>query len=341
MFVFSNLEVPLLFHPTILALYAGSLMVSFLVLYALPPAWQVWRHWDLDSGSEEQLAIERKTYLISTLLAYAFAFELLSLFLYIFTAEQLHTYFVGAMCAAGSLYVNAYGYPTLILRLINFLLVGLWLIVNYVDNRAPDYPLIRKKYLFFLLLAPLILLETALQAGYFLHLKADVITSCCGSLFSSGSPAVPSSIEGLPALPARTVFFTVMGLTIATGFYARATGRDHVLFALFSALACAASFLAIFAFLSQYIYELPTHACPFCILQREYYYIGYPLYLFLLGGTVTGIGAGILRLFKGHKSLTGVIPPLQAKLVLTATLLFLVFTVLATLAIWFSNLEML
>ena len=135
----------MLFHPTILALYAGSFMVSFLVLYALLPAWQVWRRWDLNSGSEEQLAVERKTYLISTLLAYAFAFELLSLFLYIFTAEQLHTYFVGAMCAAGSLYVNAYGYPTLILRLFNFLLVGLWLILNYVDNRAPDYPLIRKK----------------------------------------------------------------------------------------------------------------------------------------------------------------------------------------------------
>ena len=31
------------------------------------------RRWDLTSGSEEQLALERRTYLISTILSYVFA----------------------------------------------------------------------------------------------------------------------------------------------------------------------------------------------------------------------------------------------------------------------------
>ena len=35
------------------------------------------------------------------------------------------------MCAAGTLNVNGCGYPTLILKIINFLLAGLWLIVNF------------------------------------------------------------------------------------------------------------------------------------------------------------------------------------------------------------------
>jgi len=87
-----------------------------MVLYSARHGVQILRRWDLRSGSELQLLLERKTYLVSTLLAYAFAFQLGSLFLFIYTADHLHTLFVGAMCAAGSLYVNPFGYPTLFLR---------------------------------------------------------------------------------------------------------------------------------------------------------------------------------------------------------------------------------
>jgi hypothetical protein len=330
----------LLFHPTILALYAGSLLVSFMVLYAAPAAVQILRRWDLRSGSELQLTIERKTYLISTLLAYACGFELLSLFLYIFSAEQLHPFFVGAMCAAGSLYANPYGYPTLIVKLVNFLVAGIWLIVNYVDHRGEDYPLIKQKYVFFLLLVPLILLETVLQANYFLRLNPDIITSCCGSLFSSANNVLPSGPNFLPRFPAKTVFYAVMGLTIGSGGYSFVKSRGVALFSGLSALACAVSILSIFSFISQYIYELPTHACPFCLLQREYHYIGYPLYLTLLGGTTTGIGAGILNPCRKIDSLSSVIPALQKKLVLAAVILFLFFTAIVALEVHFSNLIM-
>ena len=328
----------MIFHPTILALYAGSLLVSFMILYAAPLAFQILRRWDLQSGSELQLTIERKTYLISTLLAYAFGFELLSFFLYIFTAEQLHPFFVGAMCAAGSLYVNPYGYPTLILKLLNFLLAGLWLIVNYVDNRGEDYPLIRKKYFFFLLLVPLVLLETVLQANYFLRLRPDIITSCCGTLFSTESSLLPSGLDFLPKFPAKTVFYIVMGLTIGSGGYAFLKGRGIGLFSGLSVLALLVSVVSIFSFISLYIYELPTHACPFCLLQKEYHFIGYPLYLTLLGGAITGIGAGVLTPFRKIKSLSSVLPAIQRKLILTAVTLFLIFTIIVTVQILLSAL---
>ena len=48
----------MLFHPTILALYVGSLLVTFMILYAAPQALQILWRWDLKSGSELQLAIE-------------------------------------------------------------------------------------------------------------------------------------------------------------------------------------------------------------------------------------------------------------------------------------------
>ena len=40
-------------------------------------------------------------------MTYPFGFQLASLFLFIYTADHLHPLFVGAMCAAGTLYVNA------------------------------------------------------------------------------------------------------------------------------------------------------------------------------------------------------------------------------------------
>ena len=68
------------FHPSILALYVSSIVISFGVLYSTFYGIRILRRWDLSSGSELQLGLERRTYLISTLLTYVFGFELLSLF---------------------------------------------------------------------------------------------------------------------------------------------------------------------------------------------------------------------------------------------------------------------
>jgi hypothetical protein len=328
----------MVFHPLIMALYAASILIGFMVWYASYFGVQIVRKWDIRSGSELQLTLERKTYLISTLLTYIFGAELLSLFLYIFTVDRLHTFFVGAMCAAGSLYVNSYGYPTLILKLVNFLLAGIWLILNYVDNRGYDYPLIQKKYFFLLFLAPLIFTELILQANYFLRLQPEIITSCCGTLFSSSGKGLASEITALPALPMKFVFYLSMLGTVASGLYFYRRGSGGYLFAGMSAFTFIVSLLSILSFLSLYFYELPTHHCPFCILQGEYGYVGYPLYLSLLGGGIAGVGSGILMPFRGIKSLSDIIPPIQKKLVLFSLVLFLLFTATATWAIIFSNL---
>jgi hypothetical protein len=328
----------MVFHPLIMALYAASILIGFMVWYASYFGVQIIRKWDIRSGSELQLTLERKTYLISTLLTYIFGAELLSLFLYIFTVDRLHTFFVGAMCAAGSLYVNGYGYPTLVLKLINFLLAGIWLILNYVDNRGYDYPLIQKKYLFLLFLAPLIFTELFLQANYFLRLRPEIITSCCGTLFSSSGKGLASEITALPALSMKFVFYLSILGTVASGLYFYRRGSGGYLFAGMSTFAFIVSLLAILSFLSLYFYELPTHHCPFCILQEEYGYVGYPLYLSLLGGAIAGVGSGILMPFRAIKSLSAIVPPLQKKLALLSLILFVLFAAMATWTILSSNL---
>ncbi|MGZ6291871.1 MAG: hypothetical protein ACXWMK_06730, partial [Syntrophales bacterium] len=123
----------MILHPAIIALVLVSLLISGMVIYASFFGVQIIRHWDIESGSEGQLALERRTYLISTILSYMLIFQIGSLFLYIYTADSLHGLFVGAMCAAGTLNVNPYGYPTFLLKILNFILAGMWLIINYTD----------------------------------------------------------------------------------------------------------------------------------------------------------------------------------------------------------------
>jgi len=330
----------MIFHPAVISLSAGSLLVSAMLLYASWFGAGILRKWDLRSGSEAQLSLERRTYLISTILSYAFGFQIVSFFLFIFTADHLHTLFTGAMCAAGTLNVNEYGYPAIMLKAVNFILVGLWLIMNYTDNKAFDYPLIRKKYAALLLLTPFVLTETLLQGAYFLGLRAEVITSCCGSLFSGDSESVASDIASLPQGPLTTAFYAGMTATILIGIFFFFKGRAGTLFAMLSVIAFLISTASLISFISPYIYELPTHHCPFCVLQKEYSYAGYLHYIFLMGGVVCGAGTGLLMPFRKIPSLKGIVPAVQKSLALVSVVFYLLFTVLVTAQIVFSNLRM-
>ncbi len=328
----------MILHPAVIALLVSSVLVTALVVYAASLGARILVQWNLQSGSELQLVLERKTYLISTILSYVLGFQLFSLFLYIFTADHLHTLFVGSMCAAGTLNVNGYGYPALILKMITFLFAGVWLTLNYADNRAYDYPLIKAKYALLLFMAPLILAETVVLGSYLLSLEPNVITSCCGSLFSSDASGLSSEIASLPSLPTKIAFYSSLMVTAAAGIYFFFKQRGGYVFSLFSVLTFFVSVAALISFISLYFYELPTHHCPFDILQSEYGYVGYPLYVSLLGGAVAGMGVGLLMPFRQIRSLEAVIPSIQRKLTLMSMILFVLFASISTYQMLVSNL---
>ena len=97
---------------------------------------------------------------------------------------------------------------------------------------------------------------------------------------------------------------------------------------------------ALIAFISLYVYELPTHHCPFCLLHREYYGIGYPFYLLLLTGTIAGLGIGLLHRYRAVPSLRTIIPVMQHRLALTALVADVAFLVLAMGSVVASNLRL-
>ncbi|MCC9001598.1 MAG: hypothetical protein LM549_03080 [Candidatus Competibacter sp.] len=308
----------MLITPAIVALQLVAFGVTGTVLLASGFAWRILRRWNIESGSELQLRLERRTYLVSTLVGFALGAELLSLLLFIHTAESLSSQFVGAMCATGVLNVNAFGFPALLLKIAVFFLAALWLALNRIDNRGYDYPLVRLKYGLLLAIAPLTVVELAVQTGYFLGLEPEVITSCCGSLFGAGGRGVASELAGLSPWPTLILFYGTGGLIVASGGWLLRTLVDPLptrrgrlaatLFAGGNLLGFGVAITAIITFLSLYVYENPNHHCPFCLLKAGYDYVGYALYLPLFAATAAGLGAGAITPFRGISSLQAVVP---------------------------------
>lgn len=330
----------MILHPAIIALCSSSLLTSAILLYAAFFAVRILRRWDLSSGSELQVALEHRTYLISTIMACSMIFQLLSLFLFIHTADGLSTLFKGAMCAAGTLNLNAFGYPALLLKLGTFLLAGLWLVINRIDNRGYDYPLIRIKYLLLLIITPLVLVESLVQGLYFFLMKPHVITSCCGSLFGTESKGLAPTLALIPEIPLLAALTAVVLFLLTVGAWHCRTGRSAALFSAASLAAFLCGAVALVSALPVYVYALPSHHCPFCMLQREYGYVGYLFYVTLLGGAVCGIGAGLLQRFSSIKSLSSSLPSFQRRLIVNAMLLFAIFLAVAFWQVYFSELRL-
>jgi hypothetical protein len=330
----------MLLNPSILALLLVSLVDTLMVLLASVFALQVLRHWDIDSGSERQLHLERRTYLISTLLIWAFAFELLSLLLFIYNAESLSGQFVGAMCATGVLNVNDWGWPTLFLKIGVYFFGALWLTVNYLDNRGYDYPLIRYKYAILLLAMPLMVAELLVQGAYFLGMDPQVITSCCGTLFSADAEGVAAEVSGLA--PDRALILLILSavMLFSSGLWVMLRGRSGWLLSLSGILAFIVALVGIVSFLALYIYEHPHHHCPFCILKSGYDYIGYLLYLPLFLGAALALSAGVVTPWRELPSLRPTVLRIAPRMGGVALLFFLLFYLLSVIVVWRSSLTM-
>jgi len=331
----------MLLNPSILALVLVSLVVSGMLLVAARFSVSVLRSWDIASGSELQLNLERRTYLISTIVVFGFIAEIISLLLFIYNAEQMSSQFVGAMCATGVLNINAYGWPALYLKIAVFFSGAVWLMLNRVDNKAFDYPLVRQKYLLLLLIVPVALAEAVTQTLFFLEMDPDIITSCCGALFTPEGEGVAAGLSGVA--PA-----TALLLLVASGVLVILAGSGYLLwnkgsqaYSIASLLAFFVGLLAIVSCVALYIYEHPHHHCPFCILKSGHDFMGYWLYIPLFTATAMALGVGFITPFSRIPSLGGVITDDSRRFVILSMLLMLVFYLVAAYAILDSNLTML
>ncbi len=330
----------MLLSPAILALIGVSGVVLMLLLLAAVFALQVLRHWDIGSGSELQLQLERRTYLISTLMGFAFLAELVSLLLFVYNAESMSTQFVGAMCATGVLNVNGWGWPTLLLKIAVFFAGAVWLFLNRLDNQGYDYPLVRLKYALLLGLVPLVAAEGGAQLAYFLGLDPDVITSCCGALFSPEAEGVAAEVSAVQPRTAMLALYGSGAAVLAAGalFLRRRRGAGWLAAA--AGVAFPAALVAIVSCVALYVYEHPHHHCPFCILKSGHDFIGYWLYIPLFAATALALGAGAMAPWRRIASLTDAVARDTRRCAWLALAGFALFYAVATWAVLDSNLTM-
>lgn len=298
--------------PAILALLSVSVTIGCLSLPIAVFSMGILRYWDPASGSQRQLTLERRTYLVSVLVTFLFLTESIALPLFVHTAGGMRDRFVGAMCATGVFNVNPWGWPALFLAIAVFFAGAVWLMLNRLDNRGYDYPLVRLKYSLLLALTPLVLAGAVARVLFLLQLDQDVITSCCGSMFTPEGAGVAARISGVSPRTAL-IAFALAGLGILFSglwclFSARGEGAHRrtlpcAALGVGSVLAFLVGLVAILSVISPYIYEQPHHHCPFCILDAGYDHIGYWLYIPLFGATALGLGVGAISPWRRIQSL--------------------------------------
>ena len=332
----------MILHPGILALIVGSSIVLVMMLYAGWTGIRVLARWDFNSSSEEQLGLERKTYLVSTLASYALGFEIVSGLLFLYTVDDLHSLFVGAMCATGTLNANPVGWSALGVKGLILFLAPIWIVFNHLDQRAGDYPIIRAKYLGLMLLMPLVALDLVLLISFFAGLEPEIITSCCGALFSESGSSVASEVAALPVAPMLVAFYLSVALFIATGL-ACLVSRSRLLRYLLTGISVAlllVSLTSVISFLSLYIYELPTHHCPFDMIQKNYSFIGYAIYLTLFAGVFFGLLPGLFQPLRRIPSLAPLIAEAEVRWLVLGVVSILAFVCIASWPVVFGSLTM-
>lgn len=315
-------------NPWSLALSLCSLVVLVFGAIAGKTAVRVLRFWNQDSDSNQQIRLENEIWLSSTLVSYGLGFQILTLILFVLAADKFCQVIVGAMCATGALLANPYGMPALLVKLFGVFFYGFWILLHQLDIRSEHYPLVRIKYLTLLLLLPLLILDVTLQTLYIAGIKPDIITSCCAVVFSDSTGGGTNLLSGysqqglLIAFTSTIICLAVMGLRLLRRWQSWLAGLYATGWLWFFGL----SLVMITTVISSYVYAMPYHKCPFCILKPEYHYFGLALYGTLIPATFFGASAPFTGLLRNKTGLSWVVDRYQRLAVKLSLLLLLIFS---------------
>jgi hypothetical protein len=283
-----------------LGLTLSSLLVLFLGIFACRTAIRVLRHWNPSSDSNLQIRLENEIWLASTLVEYGLGFQIFTLVLFVLAADKFCQVIVGAMCATGALLANSFGMPALLVKVAGVFLYGFWIILHKLDISSENYPLVRLKYIYLLLILPLLFSDLILQTLYIGYLSPDIITSCCAVVFGTSGETGQNLLESFPEATLLSLYY---------GFIIFLTGMGCILLkrwlmplaVFFSSgwlVFMGVATVAIITVISSYIYAMPYHNCPFCILKPEYHYIGFVLYFTLIPASFFGLSVIFVEPFK-------------------------------------------
>lgn len=217
----------------------------------------------------QQYAVEKRAYLVIVIISVVLVVKISLLPFFTYTLNELSNIIPGAMCGAGVISANEYGVTALLLKILVIMLGLLWIVLNHEDQRALNYPYFRKKLWFFIIIYIFFILELFFELNFFTKLSTDNPVLCCSAIYND-----KTNINNLPLnlsiFQLVGVFYFLYFVVILSAYF-----QKKVLLFFSTNIFIYISYYAIVYFFATYIYELPTHRCPFCLLQHEYNYIGY------------------------------------------------------------------
>ncbi|WP_457744790.1 hypothetical protein [Sulfurimonas sp.] len=283
----------MLITPEIITLTIINIIFFFFASLAFYFSVRILLFYDPNATTQRQYKLEKQSYLIATVIKFIFYIKIPLFIFFIFTLNKIATILPGAMCGAGVVNATEYGTPLLMLKILNLYIFGYWIVLNGEDMNSQESKYLRLKFLLFCFAYILLVIEIVTQIVMFFSIDVKSVVNCCGAIFSTTNGTYLSTVLGLKVRYLLSAFYGIYLFSLISYLF-----KNRYLFSLLNILFLIISLISLIAFFGTYIYELPTHHCPFCLLQKDYNYIGYFLYIFLFIGTFYGLLVGLIDFSK-------------------------------------------
>ncbi len=279
--------------PNIITIEIIDTIFVVLTTYIFFVSIQILRYWDKNSFSTRQYQLQMKSYLAATVVRFIFYVKIPLFLFFIYTLDHLAVLLPGAMCGAGVVNATIYGTPLLFVKILNLYLFAFWLVLDKEDRLSKEQKYTKVKFILYCIAFGTFISEMLLEFSMFSSIDIQHVVDCCGVIFSTTAQTYLSEILALQPEVHVGLFYTLY-VIILIGYFR----HNRYVFSIANFFFVLSALISLIAIFGTYIYELPTHHCPFCMLQKEYFSIGYFLYTFLFIGTFFGIVVGLLFLDK-------------------------------------------
>ena len=249
------------------------------------------KNWDFNKTTNKQYKLEKTSYLVILIISFTLIVKIVLFPYFAYSLDNLSNIVPGAMCAAGIVGANEFGQINLTLKILILFFIGVWLIINSLDLKEKTYPFTKKKYFLYIFIFILSIIELFLDFSFLDNISTKEPVMCCSVIFGVNNTGTKIPFD-LSIFNLLIVFYLLYILTTILSLQ-----KSSFLNLIINFMFLYIGYYAVTYFFSTYIYQLPTHQCPFCMLQKEYDFIGYFIWGTLFLGTFFGVSSFILKTF--------------------------------------------
>lgn len=263
---------------------------TILIIASVAFIWgiKIYKKWDFNSLENSQYILEKKSYFATIVITFTLFTKFFLLLFFAGVIDNLSNIVPGAMCAAGVISSNDFGMIIFAIKLFILFFSVCWIIMNKIDLDN-NYIFIKRKFELFFLIYILLCFELFLQILFFTNISTDLPVMCCSVIYgvSEIGSAIPFYLD-------KFSFFLICLIVFFMLLIALKNKKDKLSF-IIGLLFLYLGYYFTLHIIGIYVYELPTHICPFCMLQKEYGYIGYLIWISLFFGTFFAMAPFVLN----------------------------------------------